>query len=505
VRRVLAVVVLAVAFLIVGAAAPLVTTPNAAGFQEEPTTTQEGEQPLSTVERILSLGEAYSGNGYTLTPTAAFWESSPDRAGYSEVRLNVNLVNQTLAAIPLSDYGLPEVEGEIEFFLQDARANRYSINLPQPLRASRPGSEITALERGLSSRWTLGYQLPESLVETSRLVLVVSGTRVAEWDITTGPVGVEWAAPPFSTVQIGSQFPWDTSQRATATSTGTLVCGDPSIEPVAHIFTVAFQIENNAASDYPWPGMQYPAVPVIAQWADGSSARMSLETHVGDPDPYFHVFGAAGVVIPALQTAERAFVMAAPRDGRFVDISRLPSGLWMLPPAGGPIWLDLEGTAPSIGIDPALCDLGEFPAPLPYAFAPSPKFIGSDDLDREEAQDEFAHSLLRSAVSASGLYYDANGLTFRNVTTADLEQYGPNIDWVATNAGTALSSGVGRVYWDTFADRRNDFYVITQSASGSWICNHMRAYDRTVSFTAATSTDAAELCLPELAGEDTDE
>ena len=54
------------------------------------------------------------------------------------------------------------------------------------------------------------------------------------------------------------------------------------------------------------------------------------------------------------------------------------------------------------------------------------------------------------------------------------------------------------MFWDTIPERQNDFYVITQSASGKWFCSLMTAYSQTVSFSATSSVDAAELCIPEL-------
>lgn len=483
-------------FLTLGASGALValtaeTVPPLAVLQAE-------DEAEVTILRTKNLGEAFEAQGWTVTPTAVLGVESSARAGFAEIRLGVQLLNQTYAPIPLSDYGLPDVDGRVRLFVEDATGKPWPLEFLRPLDASRPGSEITALEPGLLSRWTLGFDIPEQTASGSVLTLVIDGTRVAEWDLTTANTIVEWAPPDITMVQLGAQFPWDSQQRVTATELGSLVCGDEAIEPVAHIVTVTFEVANSADAEYSWPGVRYPTTPAIAQWADGSSARMALETHVGSPDPYFRFLGGAGTLLPPLSISERAFVMAAPRDGRFVDLTQMPNGLWIDRPEGDPIWLDLANVQPTVGIDPALCDLGEYPAPVPYAFAPSPKYSagGEGPFANVAAQDLAAQSLLRSALSSAGLYFDGNGQTFVGVTTNDLAEIGPNINWVAHTAGTDITSAVGDVYWDTIANKRNDFYVITQSASSTWHCSLMSAYETTLSFAATTALDAAELCLP---------
>jgi hypothetical protein len=502
VRRLLILVVAAVSFLGFGATG-VVRMPSQVALQE---TSQEAtETPASTVQRVFNLGESYAGAGYQLTPHSLLTAAST-RPGFAELRLGIHLLNDGLTPIALSDYGLPDTEGRVNLFIQDSKANRWPIDLLQPLNGSRPGSEVIELEPGLGTRWTLGFQVPTDLVATSRLILVIDGTRVSEWDLSTANVGVEYAPPPISTVAIGAQFPWDVQQRATVTGIGSMVCGDPAIEPVAHIITVAMEVENSAGTEYVWPGVQFPDVPAIAQWGDGSSARLTLETFVGEDPGFFHYLGGAGVVLPPLETVQRAFVMAAPRDGRFVDISTLPDGIWLRPPAaaGGAIWVDLSTAAPSIGIDPAMCDLGELPSPIPYAFSPSPKFtvLGEGPFPDPAAQDLAARELLRSALAAAGIYFDGHAQTFASATADAMQAIAPNLTWASHTAGSSLPATVGTAWFAVSSADQNDFYVITMSASGTWFCNLMTAYSSTSSFSGPTSTETAALCIPSLTGDE---
>jgi hypothetical protein len=502
VRRLLIVLVAAASFLAMGTVG-VVLIPSHAALQE---TTDDEEEPQPTIERVFQLGEAYPGDGYALTPHSIVSAASPDRPGFSEVRLDVHLLNTGTDPIELADFGLPDISGTVTLFVEDGGGETWPLDLLHPLDGSRPGSEVRALQPGLSARWTLGFEVPTPLVATAKLVLIEAGARVSEWDLATASVGVEFSPPSITTVTIGSSFPWDTEQRVTVTGIGSRVCGDPRIEPVAHIITVTMDVDNAASTEYRWPGLRFPDVPAIAQWSDGSSARVSLDTHVGTDDDLFRYFGGAGALLPPLDTTARAFVMAAPRDGRFVDIAALPAGMWLRPPAAGSeaIWLDLTGVAPSVGIDPALCDLGVLPAPIPYSYGPSPKFtvFGEGPFPDTAAQDLAAQELIRSALAAAGMYFDGHGLTFNSVTAADLSAVAPTITWVGHTAGASLPSTVGTVWFDRRPANRNEFYVITRSASGAWFCSVLDAYTSTTSFSGPTARDTAELCIPALAGDD---
>ena len=75
----------------------------------------------------------------------------------------------------------------------------------------------------------------------------------------------------------------------------------------------------------------------------------------------------------------------------------------------------LSEVAPTLGIDPACCDLGLLGAPIPYAFGPSLSFsstAGQAPCPHGE-QDTQAELLISNALAAGGTYYNANGFTWR--------------------------------------------------------------------------------------------
>ena len=196
--------------------------------------------------------------------------------------------------------------------------------------------------------------------------------------------------------------------------------------------------------------------------------------------------------------------MAAPRDGRFVDLARMPLGIWLYPPNEEARFLVLSETAPSLGIDPAFCDLGFLGAPIPYAFGPSPKFVfgGEGPFSNPVELNDQAQLLLTNALAAAGMFYEANGSTFVGVTSSDLAQYGPNITWQQTTAGTAITTAVDEVYWD--AVDSNEFFVMTESATGAWFCAHTVANITTGYGSGLTSLEAGELCLASAFGSEVD-
>lgn len=502
-RRLLVVVVVS-ASLFTLAATGVAAVPGApvAALQEEPV---EADAP-APASRVFLLGEAYAGDGYVLTVHAVRSAPSLHRPGFTEVRAGVHLHNDGSDPVVLPEHGGFDPTGTAGLYVADDRGNEWPLDVLHPLEGALNGSDVIVVEPGLSARWTAGFQVPVDRVAASRIVYEIGGVAVAEWDLASASVGVEFASPEATTIALGTSFPWDEDLRATVTGYGSRVCGDPSIESVAHIVTVTVAVDNAASREYVWPGVRFPEVPATAQWADGSSGRMSLETHVGSDPGLFRYLGAAGSLLPPEQVVERAFVMVAPRDGRFVDLSAQPSGIWLRPPAAGDgaVWVDLAGVAPTVGIDAAMCDLGELSAPIPYAYAPSPKFavLGEGPFPDPEAQDREATTLLLNALAAAGIWFDGHGLTFNAVTAADLTAVAPTISWTAHTAGSSLPATVGTVWFDRRVANRNEFYAITRSASGTWFCSLMDAYATTVSFSGPTATSTAALCIPALGGDD---
>ena len=64
-------------------------------------------------------------------------------------------------------------------------------------------------------------------------------------------------------------------------------------------------------------------------------------------------------------------------------------------------------------------------------------------------------------------------------------------------AGTSPSGTVGTVYWDDDSSDRNFFYVITRSASGTWLCAGATAGEVPVRAEGSTAKLAGEVCFPD--------
>ena len=451
----------------------------------------------------LQLGEAHSGPGYELIAQASFSEVVPNRPGYSQILVGVILRNTSTVDYVYNDLGFPNLPGRPELVVR-AGNGVYPIDLLDPVIGSRPGSDLTVVNPGVTVRWTYGYQVPTSALGDPQLELVSDEGLLAVWDLTAPPVSVGFAPVEADLVEIGDEIAWDEKVRVSATSYGSLVCGDPTIEPVAHIIAVVLAVTNTNETDYFWPGVLNPQTPAIAQWSDGSAGRYVLDTYVGDRE-LLNKPDAATTVFPPSTTLERAFLMAAPRDGRFVDIERTPLGIWLYPPNEAVHFLVLSEVAPSVGIDPAYCDLGFVGGPIPYAFGPSPRFVfaGEGPFPNRVEQDTQAQLLLSNALAAAGQYFDANGFTFAGVTSADLSLYGPNINWQATDVGTSITTAVDEVHWDAVTS--NEFFAMTESTSGRWFCASTLAHIDTIFGSGISAIAAGEECFAEAFGGDLDE
>ncbi len=355
--------------------------------------------------------------------------------------------------------------------LRDGESTGYRLDTAHPDQSLSPGYNTRAIEQGMSARWTVGFQVPSERIADLTLVALEGGFAVAEWSLSDDTATVALAMPDLPTVSINETIEYGAGVRVTPRATGAMVCGDPDIEPIAHLFTVTFDVRNDSDSQVRWPTDIYSGPAPTAQWVDGASAAMSLETFWGDEETLPRVSGHA-VLVPPATTAPRALVFAAPRDGRVANLSQTPEGV-RLPTANGDVWLDLSAVTPTVGLDPAMCDLGGLGAPIPYAFGPGPKFdVGGEDavLSRTD-QDNAADALLTTAVAAVALYFDAND---RTLATFDEEKFlavAPTLDIIEINAGVSTPIGTeGTVYFDTDPKRPAFLFVATRSASGTWLC-----------------------------------
>ncbi len=441
----------------------------------------------------LAAGEPFTAPGYAVTVGAARVSRSVDRYGYDRVVVDVAFRNLGDAPVVVGDLDRGRFPDGTRLVLVDTNGLAHDVDLLHPLDGARPGADVAAVEAGLGIRWTFGFEIPTNARE-GRFELRRDTVPVAAWPLTTDPTTTAPVVPEISTIRLGDEIPWDDGVRIRPTGIGSLMCGDPTIEPVAHIVTLAVDVTTSTAADYVWPGLRYPDVPAIAQWKDGSAAATVTESAVGGDDPYYRYLGASGVLLPPGTAARRAFVMAAPRDGRFVDVSRLPSGIWLDPPAGDPMWLDLGGVRPTIGVDPSFCDLGGVGAPLPYAFGPGPAFTAPAASDA----DLVARSLLRSAVAAAVITYDRGNLTFIGKTTADFAAVAPELEWVETGTDTPPSTSIGVISYAVVDT--NTFYTITESGSGRWFCTKLSIGGRPIHGEGSTGAEAAGVCLEKAVG-----
>ena len=413
------------------------------------------------------------------------------RAGYATVLVEVVVRNVGGEPLSLGDLADGRLPGDAVLLFEDRRGIRHPVDLLRPLTGALPGSNLTAIEPGLAARWTFGFEVPAGAVD-GRVVVAAGDEVLAAWDGGAAEREVTIDLPE-RTIRLGDEIPWARLDggtiRVRPEAVGSLLCGDPALEPPTVIVAVAMRVTNDAPTDYVWPGARFPDVPATAQWADGASARTFLETSVDGPDPYHRYLGGAGILLPADTETRRAFLMAAPRDGRFVDPTRLPAGVLFTPPDGVPVWLDLSGVRPTIGIDPGTCDLGGAGGPLPYAVAPAPAYPTPPTIDAETA----ARSLIRSALAAAVIRYDRTGRTLEGTTTAELEGIAPTLRWIAHDPEDPPATATGTVYYAVLDART--FYAITEAVDGRWFCTKLPIGDPPVRGDAATATDAAALCL----------
>ncbi len=455
------------------------------------------EEPVAVAARQLTLGQVFSSPIYEIGASGLVVEPSPVVGGISEVRLSFAYHN--VGPLPVVNW-TPGVEtpGFPALVLRDGNGETHDIDLGHPGRAAVVGSTVDEILPGSAVRWTLGFQVPTAAATGMSLVALEGGTPVAEWALTDTTARITFSAPDLPVVALDQPLDWLPGLEVTPRATGSLVCGDPAIESVAHVFAVTFDVRNTTSGEVRWPGYVYRDAAPSAQWADGSGATMSLETYWGDRETLPRVSGHA-VLMPALTAATRALVFAAPRDGRFTDVRRTPSGI-RLPTAGGDVWLDLSGVSPSIGIDPAMCDLGGVGAPIPFAFGPGSKYqVGGESFITSRAErDDAARSLITAALAAATRHFDANSQSVAGLDEEAFDAVAPSIAMVEIRAGVDQPSGaVGEVYFDIDPQRRRFVVLATRSASGTWFCSAGDLFAVPLLTTGGTLTEAGLGCYPE--------
>lgn len=447
----------------------------------------------------LALGEVFAGNGFSFVIEDVFTEASPDVVGFSEVRASVSLRNDSDQFLLFSYGAFAGDPLYPDLRLKDSTGDLHAPDSGHPARSVAPRADLNVIEPGLAARWTMGFHVPTVSANSMAIELVFGGAILASWDLDTSGGAVDWGAPQMTSISLGDAVAWADGVTVTPKEIGSRMCGDPTIEPVAHIFTLAFEVtnDNNVLTD--WPGVNEPNVPAIAQWSDGSAADAVLETYVGAAETLGRI-GGRGVHFPPGHTADRALMFAAPRDGRLADLETLPAGVLLIPPSGERLWVDLTGVDATIGVSSSFCDLGFAVGPMPYAFTPPAKFQvrGETGLSDPAGQDAAAKDLIARALAVVGLYYDGAGQTFENVTSEALEAVETSIDFASHTAEVDLDETddhTGKLYFDTDEENGNFIYLVTQSESGSWFCAGIDAYITPLDGSGTTSLGAAETCF----------
>jgi hypothetical protein len=445
----------------------------------------------------LREGEVFEGGFYELSADGLVVEASPDVAGVSEVRVGLAFRNTTDIAIPswtpaINAVGFPAV------VLRDARGTTYAPDVTHPGRALVAGSDVTGIEPGMSVRWTVGFQLPTERVDDLTIVAIDGGVATAQWTFDDEvDTFVALDTPRLPVVSLGDTIDYEPGVAVTPRGIGAMVCGDPEIEPIAHLFTVAFDVRNDTLDQVRWPADIYAGPAPVVQWRDGASAEMSLETFWGDAETLPRVSGHA-VLLPPVASASRALVFSAPRDGRFADIDALPEGI-RLPTAGGDVWLELSGIDPTIGIDPAMCDLGGFGAPVPFAYGPGQKFqvAGEEQPLPRADQDAAAEALITRARSAVSIYFDANNQTLRSFDEDAFLAVAPTLDIIEVNAGVSRPLGaVDEIYFDIDSSRPAFVFIATRSESGTWFCSGGDVFRIPATASGPSLAEIGPTCFP---------
>lgn len=381
------------AFAAIPVAAARPGTPVNAAYQSD----SEETTAAPPVVVSLDLGERFEGDGFALEVQDAHIVPSIVRTDYLDIRLAVAFQNLGDVALPFSPVALSGEPGYPTLQLVDDEGVVQELDRRDPYRMAVPGSSLQNIPSGLPAHWTLGFEASSEQASQLTVQAVSDGFVVAEWDVLSTPRPLQgWTAPAGATeADTGDTIAWDDAVTLSFDSLGTVACGLADLVHSATSSYVIFDVENSDVVERAFPAVQYPAIPMIAVWDDGTTARhiesagivtqptsdiVNYNSFAGDltddekdivtdefmntrPGPEFNM------VPPQVQNAVIASVFTASRDSRLADVLETPSALYLLPPDGNPVWLDLSNTAnmfdteaeadnPSCGIGTPSVELG---------------------------------------------------------------------------------------------------------------------------------------------------
>jgi hypothetical protein len=459
-RRLTALLAIALAMLLALSPAAAQTDDDAAVAVTEDVTPAVAQ--LAPVE--LSRSDTFTSGVWELAVGETFVAPSPTTDGVTEFRMAITMRNVGDATVAYRPDGFFSDPGYPRLGLVDSSGTMRPLRPARSLDALLPGSTLHSVPPGMTGRWTTGFDVPTRFADDVRL-LVAGVDGVAAFDLATG-TGSNLSGGPegAEALGVGDSFEWSPGLTASAVNHGAMVCGDPERQLIAHIVAVSFEVTNATTGELEWPGVDFPADLAIVQWRDGTTARHSSDTYVGDFDTDFDR------ALPT-QTFQRALLFAAPRDARVGAIGDHPIGLWLQTPDADPTWLSLDG-AGDLRLDPTLCDEDLFGFTIPWAFAPGPDFtIGNFEPEPDPAQQDLvARQLLSEAVVVAGQYREANDGSYVGMTAAALRAIW---DGITYNDGFVPDVGEVGVKASIEATDAGDIVrgvLVTESATGTFFC-----------------------------------
>ena len=356
----------------------------------------------------LDLGDRFAGAGFAVEVQDVYTARSLVRTGYDEVRVAVTYVNDSAAALPYSTFALAGRDGYPAVQVRDSAGVAHPVDTRDPGNTMAPGSNLTVVPVGMPVHWTAGFQVPSAYTGSMQLEVVQTAEIVAIFDLQGEPGSLSGFSAPdgVDEARFGSTVEWSEGVELTFQSVDTVACGAPEIVHSAVSSIIEVRVNNTDVVDQFFPAVRHPAVAGYAIWEDGSSGRLVGITTVFPPVPEEataqetneliaegvqsipNVRASHEIIVPPGYPLNLGIVFQTPRDSRFVDVTADPIALWLTPPDGSNIWVDLTGTPTS---DFEVEE--DFQVDVACAFAQPSLFLNTADdpqtvvtLEQEEAE-----------------------------------------------------------------------------------------------------------------------
>ena len=308
-------------------------------------------EPPAPAPALLDLGHRFSGPGWELEIQDAFVVESEFRTDWSEVRVAA-VFSTTLSQTPYLISAFTGDPGYPELVLVDEAGEDRPLPATDPESNLVAGSTLLSLPPQVPARWTIGYEVPSAFVSELRLEARWDGVTHASWDLLSTPDDpAPWPIPDgLVQTEFGEPIPWSEDLEVTATEHAVLVCGNPDTELVTATYGMLVDIANSGTHDLPFPDVQYPDLAGVAVWDDGASARYAVQTAALPVDldtgevlldmvTFLREESIERAMIPPESTHELFLLFNVPRDGRFVDVDKVPAGVILYPANDEPVWV----------------------------------------------------------------------------------------------------------------------------------------------------------------------